>query len=865
MINFISIMVFIFLGTTLFQGLNYAGNAIQYSIDRTYQSMNSYDVKLRVGGLLTSEDLTELNSIEGVSDIEGYFSVNDDFVLNGIKYNCSVESITERISTPYVWEGSLPSNDQEIAVTYKCAEELGIKVGDEISFTRTNPAAFIQTLARDYPTQEMSDLAESDLTNFKNQTFTVSALIGQSEHLNHNASAHGLDMTVGGNVKANFYVNYSAFNPFIAGQRYNAAYIINDEINSKKYFDQAYIDEASALSKRVNSYIENNCDFSLDYVTLFNQNEDLIESTALGLALTGKITYDQYLQISTHKDVVLDYAESLTKVEKIVVLTTKEHLASTLFSYTLYNLFTNEKWACGGTFFIISLLICYSVIRRLVNNDVKLIGTKKALGFTKKEITRTYLGFSLIAALIGLVLGICAAVGLESVFAPLSLKNHHQLLYYVTYFEPINTLILVAVLVGLISLITYISCRTTLNRKPISLLAGDIKISKRRETLIEKTKAFQRTSFINKTIFRNFKNNLNHIVATIVGISSCIALMMASLTLKTSVNDSFSKQNAMFLYDTTINIDTRVEGGAENIEQYLTDNDYTYAAVAQEAITFRFPNEPVAFGNLVVYFDDASFNNVAKLEASKGGDKFNNKGFWFPESYKHEYGLSDQNDVNVSSSSGLNLDITTAGFIEYHYFDGLVFVDSETFEEITGTSVAPNSFLVIRGSADFSKIRDDLKTINGYSSIDDTISTSRGNVKVFNSVTTIIFILFSSATLMLSVFVILNLLLTQIKEKKRELITLMVNGYSRKDASKYVYFDTIILTIISVIVGVGVGLGLSWFTESSLESQAIYLLHRFNFLVMGVAIVTTVLLVIIMSLISLNEIKKFKLKDIQDA
>jgi hypothetical protein len=56
-----------------------------------------------------------------------------------------------------------------------------------------------------------------------------------------------------------------------------------------------------------------------------------------------------------------------------------------------------------------------------------------------------------------------------------------------------------------------------------------------------------------------------------------------------------------------------------------------------------------------------------------------------------------------------------------------------------------------------------------------------------------------------------------IDEKKRELMVLMINGFSGKDAKRYIYYDTIVLTVLGIIAGLVLGCIMGSITVGAIE------------------------------------------------
>lgn len=79
------------------------------------------------------------------------------------------------------------------------------------------------------------------------------------------------------------------------------------------------------------------------------------------------------------------------------------------------------------------------------------------------------------------------------------------------------------------------------------------------------------------------------------------------------------------------------------------------------------------------------------------------------------------------------------------------------------------------------------------------------------------FIIFASA--FLAIVVLYNLTTININERKREIATLKVLGFYDNEVSAYVYRETLILTIIGILLGLLVGNGLTQYVLNIAETE----------------------------------------------
>jgi len=117
-------------------------------------------------------------------------------------------------------------------------------------------------------------------------------------------------------------------------------------------------------------------------------------------------------------------------------------------------------------------------------------------------------------------------------------------------------------------------------------------------------------------------------------------------------------------------------------------------------------------------------------------------------------------------------------------------------------------------------------------------------------------------SVVMAFLVILNLLAMMVAEKKKQVIVLRINGYSLKKARKYLSADTVLLTVISILLAVPLGTYTGILTIRSIESSSVYLLKSLNIPACIAGALVTVILVCIASGITMKTVNTFKLTDI---
>ena len=156
--RFIAIMIITFLGTMMFSGLKAACVDLRHSADNFYDNQCLFDLCIMSTLGLTEEDLDAIRSLEEVETVEGVYSETVHAVVDGSDLSVALKTYYPGgINQPYVVDGHLPEQVNEVAITEKFSRASGLEVGDTF-------------LVRE-------DLKEEEETTFKKEEFQVSAII----------------------------------------------------------------------------------------------------------------------------------------------------------------------------------------------------------------------------------------------------------------------------------------------------------------------------------------------------------------------------------------------------------------------------------------------------------------------------------------------------------------------------------------------------------------------------------------------------------------------------------------------------------------------------------------------------------------
>ena len=143
--RFISILLIVALGVAFFSGIQASSPDMRYSGDAYYDESSLMDIKV-VGTMgLTSDDVSYIESIDGIESAEGAWST-DVMCGEGQKQKVlHIESINDTVNKLDVQEGRLPEKSGEIFLDSTFASSNEYKVGDKVALREEGDSPVLVT------------------------------------------------------------------------------------------------------------------------------------------------------------------------------------------------------------------------------------------------------------------------------------------------------------------------------------------------------------------------------------------------------------------------------------------------------------------------------------------------------------------------------------------------------------------------------------------------------------------------------------------------------------------------------------------------------------------------------------------------
>ena len=521
------------------------------------------------------------------------------------------------------------------------------------------------------------------------------------------------------------------------------------------------------------------------------------------------------------------------------------------------------SFSMAALFIIVGLLVSYSAISRIVHEQITQIGTKKALGLRSREITVSFLLYAAIAVLVGSVVGLVVGTFVVEGIIASVLGQQFEFEGLPPYFDIGLALVVTGIELVLVCGSAWLACRSILREHAVELLKGE-KPPEGKTRFFEKWALWDKLPLFTQTIINNCFNDKRRVFSTIVGVAGCTALVITAFTLNDDVLASFDKQySEVYGFDTIAFVDDEVEGSADAVQNALAAEGYSAAQVYRQSQVLQLPDGGRAPVKLIVPADDQAFSAMYHLNSTTGDVvDLSVDGAWITEAYASHIGAKVGDTLVMNGTDGAVYELPIAGFYRFYLPSNEMVLGKGAYERLIGTSYKTNALLANLGGASVADVEEELVEISGFDQLYDDKTRQHKGFESFSKVSSVVVLVYLALSVLMAIVVLLNLNMMFVDEKKRELIVLMINGFSAKDAKRYVYNDTIVLTVLGILVGIVLGAIMGTLTVGSMEPNTTSFYKGIDGFAIAIAAALSVALSTVMSVIALRRIPRFNLTDI---
>lgn len=512
-------------------------------------------------------------------------------------------------------------------------------------------------------------------------------------------------------------------------------------------------------------------------------------------------------------------------------------------------------------FFLVAALICLTTMTRMVEENRVEIGTLKALGYTDLEISRKFVVYAALASILGSILGIVIGSSVLPYIVSKAYSSSFTLPNINIYFYP--SYIIQSLVASIVCTVgaALIVLKGELMDSPSNLMR--IKAPKvGKKILLERiTPLWERLNFNQKVTFRNLFRYKQRMLMTILGISGCMAMLVAGLALEKSNSSIMDIQfGKLIKYDAMIIFnDKNIEKEDEDYNESLNNlKGYESSLnIYQDSVTFSKKGVSKQTATMYVPENINELNKYILLNDRESDNEFklSNNGVIINEKLAKLLDASVGDNIVVTDSDNNNHEVKVDNIVE-NYAGHYIYLSPEYYKDIFKNAPIYNAQLL---------------KLNSDREDDDKVSTTlMDNDKVINVTLAskmkklsesadlgLVMIVIIVASGSLAFVVLYNLININVSERIREISTIKVLGFYDSEVAMYIFRENIILTILGILLGSFLGKILYVFLVSTAEMDNMMMIPTVDmsgYIISSLITMFFALLVMIMMHIKLKKV-----------
>ena len=826
--RFLSILTLMMLGSLALVGLKVASPNMERTAWTFLKNTNAADVTVIGDYGLDQADQAELQTLSG-ADVE--FGYMTDLTLANSEDAIRIFSNTDKISKFQVTQGQLPEKEDELALADFWKDRY--QIGQVIHLSQKNASN----------------------SQLKRESYTITGFIyspdifsktdmGSSASGNGNLSAYGV--VTKDNFKSSVYT--------IARLRFNSLTDVNPfsvDYEKKLEEEEATLKELVADNGQARlEKMKKDAQKSLDEgKKQLDEAETNLVAGKKRLQETDTQLQGQEVQLSQFPEPQQSQISSQIEQAKEQLKQEKEKLsqAETDFAkekakwqasqdevnalaeptYHVYNrkssptgqgylMYSNSAMsirAVGNIFpvvlYAVAAMVTFTTMTRFVDEERTNAGIFKALGYHSKDIIAKFVIYGLVAGTLGTLLGILIghyilAPTISHIITERMIVGESQQYFYWTYSCLALGLSLVASVLP-----AYLVSRRELHEEAAQLLLPKPPVKGSKILLERITFIWSRLSFTQKVTARNIFRYKQRMLMTIFGVTGSVALLFAGLGIQSSVVGVADRQfKDLQQYQMVLSVNSSASNSdkAKLEEKLQSDDVENYRLIYSKQIEEKYSGKAGIQTVTMMVTDQDDLAPFVQLE--KNGEKLDlSDGVILTEKLAQLAGVSVGDNFTIDGKT------FKVGAITDHYVGHFVYMNQKTYEAIYGQAAKMNTYLVQlkdKSEGNTERVAGEFMeqaAVNGLVQNTSTIQLFESFANSLNHTMAILVLV----SVLLAIVILYNLTNINVAERIRELSTIKVLGFHNKEVTLYIYRETIILSLIGMIVGLVSGFYLHQF------------------------------------------------------
>ncbi len=818
-LRFFSIFAITLLGVSSYVGIASTGPDMILTANTYFDDYKLADYRLLSTQGFTQDDINVLNENGDYSVVMAGYGVDVLIENNPVRLH-SIPNDESDINKIDLLDGRMPENDNEILAD----SESQSKIGDKITISNNNSEQTLELL-------------------------------------------HEKEFTVVGIVQWPYYIYLTRGYTNIGDGQLDSFYLVPQDAFSSPYYLEVFLREKK---------LEGLDTFSNEYKTLQDEGVKNLEEIAYTqtqlrydnllkeieeqqkLMLENSALHGEILQENSNESNIEQQIPEPQKAQWIIQNRSDQPGFNSY--YASIERLEQLSVVFPLFFFLVATLICLTTMTRMVDEKRQKMGLLKALGYTNKSIALEYLFYGIFASFLGALAG--GLIG-TTVF-PLTIWHSYDILCnmpsIILSIHPIIFPLSILVAVTCITVATLVACIGELKSVPSSLMQPKApKIGKK--ILLERVKPIWKNfNFIQKITARNIFRYKKRLYMTVLGVAGCTALLLAGFGLGDSINKVMPLQfEDIFNYDASILLSSTDNNDETNTLNDLGESLYVH----NQAITLNFGDKSSqsAYVYLIVPKNNETINNFINLKDVESSSTINlddDNGIIITEKIANiiSANVGDRITIHYKDKELKNVLITD---ITQNYFNHYVYMTSNLFKDLTD-SKATYETVLFKSNDDITK---DANSIIESDNVNGIIINNEIEKEMYDMMQGLnsLVILSVVSAILLAVVVMYNLINLNITERTREIATLKVLGFNKREFLSYIYRESFYLSIAGIALGILLGVFLLDIMLKTAEITDLLFIHYIAPQSYVLSIIFTIASVLLVDLLVLKRLLNIKCTD----
>lgn len=471
--------------------------------------------------------------------------------------------------------------------------------------------------------------------------------------------------------------------------------------------------------------------------------------------------------------------------------------------------------AVGNAFpivlYLVAALVTVTTMTRFVSEERTNAGVLKALGYRNQDVVKKFAVYGLVSSLIGSVIGILAG----TYFLPYILgktifkTSTYPALRLDFYWEISLIALLCSVLCGVAPAL-YIAHKE-LKEKPSQLLLPKAP-TKGSKILLERIDfIWRRLSFTQKVTARNIFRYKQRMLMTIFGVAGSVALLFAGLGMSSSMEGMGNRQYGEIIkYDAVISQKHHLKSDEQAaINHLLADKKIAKKrGIYQETFTKKIKGAKDEQSLALFVTTGKDFHHFIELydSQSKASLNLSSHGAVISQKLAIIMHVSVGDTFEVTSDEGKRYKIKVSGITEM-YAGHFIFMNQDYYQTVFACKFQENAYLIKLKDSSSKNIQDTAAAFMKLTGVRAVVQNTGILEQIDVIVKSLGFVMqiLTVASILLAIVILYNLMNINVAERIRELSTIKVLGFHNKEVTLYIYRETILLSVIGIIVGLFLG------------------------------------------------------------